>query len=296
MRDLGDLAPYSYSSAYGINDAAQVVGVSVTANRQSHAFITGANGMGMRDLGTLGGNYSYAFSINDTGQVVGYSGTTEGNTRAFISGPNGAGLTNLGTLFDSINSKLGVSHAYDINDAGQVVGRSVSRWGSDHAFITGADGAGMSDLGTLSGDLSDLSVAHSINNTGRVVGYSATSSGTYHAFITGPDGVGMRDLGTLGGNDSSALGINDAGQAVGRSRMSWGTDHAFITSADGIGMTDLNSLVDLPGGIILTDAVDINNVGQVIAFGVIPEPEAYALFLAGLGLMGVITSRNRLLV
>jgi hypothetical protein len=61
-------------------------------------------------------------------------------------------------------------------------------------------------------------------------------------------------------------------------------------------MTDLNSLIDLPGGIILTDAVDVNNVGQVIAIGVIPEPEAYALFLAGLGLMAVIVSRNRLVV
>jgi probable HAF family extracellular repeat protein len=92
------------------------------------------------------------------------------------------------------------------------------------------------------------------------------------------------------------LGINDAGPAVGHSRLSWGTDHAFITSADGIGMTDLNSLIDLLGGIILTDAVDVNNVGQVIAIDVIPEPEAYALFLAGLGPMGVIVSRNRLAV
>ena len=51
---------------------------------------------------------------------------------------------------------------------------------------------------------------------------------------------------------------------VGISSTAAGDWHAFITDPDGGGMTDLNSLVDLPAGIILTSAADINNAGLVI--------------------------------
>jgi probable HAF family extracellular repeat protein len=143
------------------------------------------------------------------------------------------------------------------------------------------------------------SEATSINNSGQVVGYSDTASGAARAFITDPDGVGMRDLGTLGGGlIDIPHDINDAGQVVGRSRMSgfWGSDRAFITDPDGYGMTDLNSVVNLPDGVVLTEATGINNLGQVIAIGVIPEPESYILFLAGLGLIWFMAQRKRVLI
>ena len=94
-----------------------------------------------------------------------------------------------------------IAIAYGINDAGQVVGYSETANGQIHAFITGPDGAGMTDLGTLGGD---FSIAYGINDAGQVVGESTTDNGQIHAFITGPDGVGMTDLGTLGGSYSSA--------------------------------------------------------------------------------------------
>jgi hypothetical protein len=56
-------------------------------------------------------------------------------------------------------------------------------------------------------------------------------------------------------------------------------------------MTDLNSLVNLPEGVILAFAQGINNAGQVIAI-LVPEPESYALLLAGLALIGVVTWRK----
>ena len=66
-------------------------------------------------------------------------------------------------------------------------------------------------------------------------------------------------------------------------------------------MTDLNSLIKLGNGIFLADATGINDKGQIIAnasdghaylISPIPEPETYAMFLAGLGLMSYIVRRR----
>jgi probable HAF family extracellular repeat protein len=269
-KKITDLGINTFASA--INDKGQVAGISNTVGL-NRAFITGPNGVGVTDLGTLGGNESGANGINDIGQVVGSSKTTTGARHAFITGPNGAGMTDLGTLRGYF------SEAQGINDMGQVVGDS-----DFYAFIIRANGAGMTDLGTLGGIPNSAS---GINNTGQVVGSAEATLGAQHAFITGPNGTGMIDLGSLGGTRSFAYGINDAGQVVGESATSASgdpTNHAFVTGPNGVGMTDLNSLLNLSNGPIFTSAVDINNHGQVI--GVIPEPASYILMLAGLALVG----------
>jgi probable HAF family extracellular repeat protein len=152
----------------GINDAGQVVGQSVTAEGGWHAFITGPDGMGMRQLGNLGESWSQSFSydVNNAGQVVGTDPT--GPPRAFITGPDGVGMRDLGSLGG------GWSYARGINDAGQVVGDSGAADGVGHAFVTGPDGMGMRDLGTLGGQ---YSYANGVNEAGPVVGVSATAEG-----------------------------------------------------------------------------------------------------------------------
>ena len=51
----------------------------MTTGGDRHAFITGPNGMGMRDLGS----YIYVSAINDAGQLVGGS-STDVEAHAFV--------------------------------------------------------------------------------------------------------------------------------------------------------------------------------------------------------------------
>jgi len=188
---------------------------------------------------------------------------------------------------ESRPAKLGVSTM----PAGRA--RLCTADGDCYAFITGPNGVGMTDLGTLGGAYSYASSAYGINDAGQVVGGSWTAAGSQHAFITGPNGVGMTDLGTLGGRDySEAFDINDAGQVVGYSYTAAGSQHAFITGPNGVGMTDLNSLVSRPDGVVLFRAQGLNNMGQVAVIGTIPELETYAMLLAGLGLLGFVARRK----
>ena len=91
------------------------VGLTRAGNTR-HAFITGPDGMGMRDLDTLGGTGSSAIGINDAGQVVGDYFTAGDVSHAFITGANGMGMKDVGIAGGYYSTARG------INDAGQVVG------------------------------------------------------------------------------------------------------------------------------------------------------------------------------
>lgn len=109
----------------------------------------------------------------------------------------------------------------------------------------------------------------------------------------------VTDLGTLGGIYSSANGINNSGQVVGESYLAGNrTAHGFLY--DNGTITDLNDLIDPLTGWTISNAVAINNSGQIAAYSCsttgdcralllspVPEPEVYIMMLAGLGLLGV---------
>ena len=133
------------------------------------------------------------------------------------------------------------------------------------------------------------------------------STGETHATIW--NGITPTDLGTLGGSSSLATGINDSGQVVGYSYIS-GDSAYHATIWNGITPTDLNSFLsvsEVNAGWVLIAATGINDNGWVVGnayntiTGVnhaflltsIPEPETYAMFMAGLGLMGFIARRRK---
>lgn len=272
MTDLGTLGgPNCY--AEGINDAGLVVGTSdysITAWR-GHAFVWNPATRTMTDLGTLGGTTSAATAINSAGQVVGYSRSTSSTTYAFMWNPTTGRMTTL-------DSVCGSSEAYDINDAGQIVGDCYTRHDGQYGtypWLWNSASNTTTNLGTLGGTWGE---ARGINATGQVVGYAALpEDSNAHGFLWEPTTQKMLDLGTLGGEWSEAYAINNAGQVVGYSFLPDESESIGFLWVSGAGMLNLDELIDptdpLFAQVRIWEARGINNSGQIAAFGY-PDPNS----------------------
>jgi probable HAF family extracellular repeat protein len=279
MKDLGTLpdATFSWSRGLGINDAGQVVGISYASDDSMHVFLY-SKSTGMQDLGLkynwCGGPYlngGGTMGINDSGQIVGcFSPNGDSNPHASLY--EDGQWKDLGTLPGGLWSA-----AYAINDSGQAVGYSEQRecppFCTTNRAILYSESTGMKDLGMPLESPNYSGKASDINASGQVVGYSG------HAYLY--SGGQWQNLGTLGGCGSQAYGINDSGQVVGTSGTTeepCGNPHAFLYS-DGQ-MQDLNNLIPADSGWTLTDAMKINNSGQIVGEGHINGQAQTSLFLA----------------
>jgi len=161
-QDLGRLGGGSWSAAYGLNDAGEVVGSALVANGHFEGFTWTAQ-TDMVALGALGGMDSHATSVNASGQVTGAAALSSGYQHAVLYS-NGQAL-DLGSLSGTN------SYGYSINDSGVVVGYSDVTGSADtHAFVY--SGGVMIDLNSLIPANSgwDLIAAYGINDAGQIVG------------------------------------------------------------------------------------------------------------------------------
>jgi len=178
-QDLGTLGGGSWSAAYGISNAGEVVGSALLANGTFRGFTWTAQ-TGMIALGTLGGNSSYATAVNAEGQVTGAAALTTGYDHAVLY--SGGQTIDLGSLGGSN------SYGYAINNAGAVVGYSdVAGNATVDAFIVYSGGV-MIDLNSLipAGSGWDLLAAYGINGSGQIVG-SGTYDGQSVMFLLNPN-------------------------------------------------------------------------------------------------------------
>jgi probable HAF family extracellular repeat protein len=137
VTDLGNLGAELWNTPTNINQRGDVVGFAATSNSDLdgdflEAFIWTADG-GMQPLGFLPGDvHSEAYGINEKRQVVGLSCDANGACRAFIW-ENGV-MTDLNDLKPaSYTAKL--EQARDINEAGEIAGRSLDPVLGRRAFL-----------------------------------------------------------------------------------------------------------------------------------------------------------------
>lgn len=291
--DLGTFTadPRNSSSATGINDLGQVIGISDSLDP---VFIPGtyngpevfrtapnsaiAEATDKIDV-VMGARPISANDINNLGQVVGDTlSSSARNSISYVSQPNGS--------LNTINLFLAA-----INDSSQIAGQGavVDALGirSNRAVRIDANNPNtFIDLGTLGGTSSN---GIEINNLGQVVGSSITSSGENHAFRTAANSIinaATDDLGTLGGTASTAFDINDLGQVVGSSTTANGETHAFLTDANSnIEATD--DLGTLGGSFSV--AYNINESGFVVGDSELVDGRSRAFVYDGTNLFDLNT-------
>jgi len=281
-----------FSDAEAINDLGQVAGGAETPIPDPDGKWSGLttfpsptlwhaalwkNGT-IRDLGTLGGPAAYARFIDSRGRVAGQS-----YIRRQPVTPDGAPLihpffwengrmTDIGTLGGVF------AEANAMNSLGQVAGDSDLRGGAAFHAFRWSQGK-MVDLGTV-GDAS--SAASAINDLGAVVGFLISANGSIDGFLW-RNGT-MIALGGLPGFPCNyPHRINNKGQVVGDSDDCNGNGKSAWLWQKGVGLVDLNTLVPPGSDMHLAEASFIDDNGEILGNGMVPNGDFHAFVLIPTG-------------
>ena len=254
------------------------------------------------------GNRSAISAINNQGTVAGAMGSTDTSLFRAMTWSNGT-YTDM-----SAGLMAGNSEAYLINGQGAVAGAIYDTVTDENLALFYRNGASISHFQLPQGnDGLDLM---NMNDQGIVVfnvegacdDNGCDRTGYIWNALTGETWTIPSTSGAPWG--STANGINNLGQVVGQ-----GMDGDQYTDWDsGLlwdpvnGIQSLNELVAPAGPYWIREGYDINDQGVILAIGAyhatpmegrlflltpVPEPETYALLLAGLGLVGFAARRRK---
>lgn len=271
-----------------INSAGQITGTAFTGNGFS-AFVRNPDGS-LVTIGGLLGEDSDGVDINDSGAVL--VGTSNGN------GTSGAFVWKAGVATPVVGLGGNPPLATAMNNAGAVVGQTGNSMGNTQAFLWA--GGTMISLGSLGN--SD-STASDINDTGIVVGDTTTPDGWRAFRWTNGQMTALADA----GGQTTATAINSQGWIVGAASTSLWTGTAALWIDDQL--FDLAALVPALAAFEVSYATGINDQGWIIGNGLrggvqsgwllvprgtmVPEPQSWALLIAGFGLTGAAMRRRR---
>lgn len=254
-------------------DASQPIGPPVTVSEAQKV----VGGIGIVDLGTLGGNTSHAWGLNTpaTGQrllIVGDAQNAAGQTRAsywyydVVSGTKSAAAALITP--DDVQSG-----AYAANEFEQISGWSytpvtigtLTRTLSRAVRWTPSGGA------TLLGDFGGFSSqASAINSIGQVIGYATTPDGQANPFLWDPNPAPsgtLTNLGFFSGTDIQPVDRNQSGAIVGSVRFTpVDLQTAFVWTSSG-GLVLLPDLGPPPAGDgVQSIASAINDAGVIVGY------------------------------
>ena len=236
---------------------------------------------------TLGGPNAIGYAVSERGQMVGSSEKASVDPKC--KAPQR--LTRVPTIWDTdtaivkeLQLPLGDSAGWAIlmNDRGEIIG-GTGDCGNTASSINGPlsgrraviwENGVPRDLGNFGGEGDTVPVG--INNRSEVTGSSAGADGL-HGFLWSREN-GLEDIGSV---DSDANGlpssVNNARQVTGASCDEQFNCRAFIWER--YKMTDLNDLVPESASMYLVFATWINDVGEIVGWGIDKKTEQTRAFL-----------------
>ena len=249
------------SVATAMNGSAEIAGYNIfysNPNSEFQAFLYSNGSMTNINSASLFPAGTAAWGVNNWGQVVGTGYLSSSNFHAFLY--SGGKMVDLGP------KGAYQASAVAINNSAQIVGSYYLTSGKAGQFLY--SNGKMTSLPVPAG--SSAVSAFAINDTGEIAGAFYPTSGAPAHAASYSDGV-WSDLGAISGAlASTAKSINIPGQVIGTAVFRQTQYHPpkpgkhvpFISTKNGL--VDLNTLIPSGTGFTLTDAVGINDSGQIL--------------------------------